>query len=547
MKLKQQKSVTALYCRYSKDEDYHSGNSMSIRNQKAMLETYAGEKGFSQTEFYVDDGFTGTNYERPAFKRMIADIENGTVGTVIVKDLSRLGREYLQTGYYTEIYFPQNDVRCIAINDGFDSDIGENEFAPFRNIINEWYAKDISKKIKSALRTKALKGDCTSGMPPYGYSKDEHDRTKLVPNDKALYVQMMFQMALEGKSCWEIASKLQELKLLIPRAENLVRNGNADSPTFPKYPYSWQKSTIKGILTNPVYTGKTVSHKHEVKSFKDKRIIEHPKEDWIVVENTHEPLVSESDFETVKARISVKTRDKTTNPDNIFRGIVYCPDCGKRHGFSKRKCDKNSKGAYRCATMVKYGKDYCSNHYITFEQLYEVVLSDVQRHAALAEQDFDRYVAVLSKASDTSKNTEKSSLIRESDKAKKRISELEILLQKLYEDKVFGVISEERFLSMSSSMENELSELKARVKQISDYVSENEKNSANASAFAKLVEQYIGISKLDYELVHMLIDKIYVHEREVIDGKSHIRIDIYYRFIGNCSEDEPVTVIRRKS
>ena len=534
--LKQQNKIAALYCRLSRDDEY-SGESMSIQHQKDYLLRYAAENGYHNTAFYVDDGFSGTNYERPDFKRMVSDIEQGIIGAVICKDLSRLGREYLQTGYYTEIFFPQNDVRFVAVNDNYDSEIGDNEFAPFKNIINEFYAKDISKKIKSALRTKALKGDCVSGMPPYGYSKDEHDRTRLVPNDKAPYVQMMFQMALEGKSCWEIANKLQELKLLIPRAENLVRNGNADSPTFPKYPYSWQKSTIKGILTNPVYTGKTVSHKHEVKSFKDKRIIEHPEEDWIVVENTHEPLVSESDFETVKARISVKTRDKTTNPDNIFRGIVYCPDCGKRHGFSKRKCDKNSKGAYRCATMVKYGKDYCSNHYITFEQLYEVVLSDVQRHAVLAEQDFDKYVAVLSKASDTSKNAEKSSLIREADKAKKRISELDILLQKLYEDKVFGIISDERFLSMSSSMENELSELKARVKQISDYVCENEKNSANASAFAKLVEQYIGISELDYELIHMLIDKIYVHEREVIDGKSHIRIDICYRFIGNCSED----------
>ncbi|MDE5993133.1 MAG: recombinase family protein, partial [Oscillospiraceae bacterium] len=525
--LKQQNKIAALYCRLSRDDEY-SGESMSIQHQKDYLLRYAAENGYHNTAFYVDDGFSGTNYERPDFKRMISDIEQGSIGAVICKDLSRLGREYLQTGYYTEIFFPQNDVRFVAVNDNYDSEIGDNEFAPFKNIINEFYAKDISKKIKSALRTKALKGDCVSGMPPYGYSKDEQDRTRLVPNDKAPYVQMMFQMALEGKSCWEIANKLQELKLLIPRAENLVRNGNSDSPTFPRYPYSWQKSTIKGILTNPVYTGKTVSHKHEVKSFKDKRIIEHPEEDWIVVENTHEPLVSESDFDTVKARISVKTRDKTTNPDNIFRGIVYCPDCGKRHGFSKRKCDKNSKGAYRCATMVKYGKDYCSNHYITFEQLYEVVLSDVQRHAALAEQDFDKYVAVLSKASDTSKNAEKSSLIREADKAKKRISELDILLQKLYEDKVFGVISEERFLSMSSNMENELSELKARVKQISDYLSENEKNSANASAFAKLVEQYIGISELDYELVHILIDKIYIHEREVIDGKSHIKIDIYY-------------------
>lgn len=478
---------------------------------------------------------------------MISDIEGGKIGVVIVKDLSRLGREYLQTGYYTEIFFPQNDVRFIAVNDNFDSEVGDNEFAPFKNIINEWYAKDLSKKIKSALRTKALKGDCTSGMPPYGYSKSENDRTKLVPNDKAPYVQMMFQMALEGKSCFEIAAKLEELKLLIPRADNLIRSGNADSPTFPKYPYSWQKSTIKGILTNPVYTGKMVSHRHEIKSFKDKRVIEHPEEDWIVVENTHESLVSEHDFETVRDRVSVKTRDKTTNPDNIFRGIVYCPDCGKRHGFSKRKCEPNSKGAYRCATMVKYGKEYCSNHYITFEQLYEVVLSDIQRHASLAEENFDKYVEILAKTSNSKRSSEKSVLTKEADRGKKRISELDTLLQKLYEDKVFGVISEERYISMSANMEKELSELKARLNEITAEISETEKCAENAVDFASLVRKFIGIRELDYEIAHLLIEKIYVHEREVIDGKSHIGIDIYYRFIGNCSDDEPVTVIRRKS
>ena len=544
--LKQQNKIAALYCRLSRDDEYQ-GDSMSIQHQKEYLSNYAKDNGYPHTEYYVDDGYSSTNYNRPDFQRMISDIEGGKIGVVIVKDLSRLGREYLQTGYYTEIFFPQNDVRFIAVNDNFDSEVGDNEFAPFKNIINEWYAKDLSKKIKSALRTKALKGDCTSGMPPYGYSKSENDRTKLVPNDKAPYVQMMFQMALEGKSCFEIAAKLEELKLLIPRADNLIRSGNADSPTFPKYPYSWQKSTIKGILTNPVYTGKMVSHRHEIKSFKDKRVIEHPEEDWIVVENTHEPLVSEHDFETVKARVSVKTRDKTTNPDNIFRGIVYCPDCGKRHGFSKRKCEPNSKGAYRCATMVKYGKEYCSNHYITFEQLYEVVLSDIQRHASLAEENFDKYVEILAKTSNSKRSSEKSVLTKEADRGKKRISELDTLLQKLYEDKVFGVISEERYISMSANMEKELSELKARLNELTAEISETEKCAENAVDFASLVRKFIGIRELDYEIAHLLIEKIYVHEREVIDGKSHIRIDIYYRFIGNCSDDEPVTVIRRKS
>ncbi len=544
--LKQQKNVTALYCRYSKDEDYHGGDSMSIRNQKGMLENYAKENGFLSTEFYIDDGFTGTNFERPAFKKMIADVENGMIGTVIIKDLSRLGREYLQTGYYTEIYFPQNDVRCIAINDGFDSDVGENEFAPFKNIINEWYAKDVSKKIKSALRTKALNGDCGTGIAPYGYSKDENDKTHYVPNDRAQYVKIMYQMALEGKSCGEIATKMRELNLLIPKADNYVRNGKENSPYYPKYPYYWLKSTVKSILLNPVYTGKIVLQRSTFKSFKDKRVINRPEEDWIITENAHEPLVSESDYETVKKRLSVKCRDKSVNPDNIFRGLVCCPDCGKKHGFSKRYDNRESKGAYRCQTMIRYGKGYCSSHYITFEQLYAVVLSDIQRHVSLAEQDFDKYVAILAKTSDKNKNAEKSALLHERDKAKKRISELDTLLQKIYEDKVFGVISEERFLAMSDNMEKELTELKARVKEITDNMSESEKNAENAEMFAELVKQYIGITELDYELVHMLIEKIYIHEREIIDGKASVKVDIYYRFIGNFVEDKPVTVNRRR-
>ena len=547
MKLKQQDKITALYCRLSRDDEYN-GDSMSIQNQKELLLKFANDNGYFNTEFFVDDGYTGTNFDRPDFKRLIEAVEDGKIGTVIVKDLSRFGREYLQTGFYTEMFLPDNDVRFIAINDSVDSDMGDNDFAPFRNIINEWYAKDCSKKIRAVMKMKAQRGDCLTGMAPYGYMKDPNDKTKLIPSDRADYVKMMYRMAIEGCSCGEIATKMRSMNLPIPKADNYIRNGLENCASYPKYPYYWLKATVKTILLNPVYTGRTVALRYTNKSYKNKKRIERPEDEWVITENTHEALVSREDYDTVYKRLSVKTRDKVTNPDNIFRGLVMCPDCGKVHGFSKRYDNRNSKGVYRCQTAIRYGKEYCSSHYITFEQLYDVVLSDVQRHATLFEENADKYIDILSKASETDKIKEKNALVKEQDKAKKRIGELDTLLQKIYEDMVFGVISKERYMSMSENMEKELSALKARSNEISAALQENDANRANAEKFAELIENYIGITELDYELVHTLIEKIYIHERENIDGKAVVRVDIYYRFIGsNADSDRPTEICRRRS
>ena len=547
MKLKQQDKITALYCRLSRDDEYN-GDSMSIQNQKELLLKFANDNDYYNTEFFVDDGYTGTNFDRPDFKRLIEAVEDGKIGTVIVKDLSRFGREYLQTGFYTEMFLPDNDVRFIAINDSVDSDDGDNDFAPFRNIINEWYAKDCSKKIRAVMKMKAQRGDCLTGIAPYGYMKDPNDKTKLIPSDRADYVKMMYRMAIEGCSCGEIATKMRSMNLPIPKADNYIRNGLENCASYPKYPYYWLKATVKTILLNPVYTGRTVALRYTNKSYKNKKRIERPEDEWVVTENTHEALVSREDYDTVYKRLSVKTRDKVTNPDNIFRGLVMCPDCGKVHGFSKRYDNRNSKGVYRCQTAIRYGKEYCSSHYITFEQLYDVVLSDIQRHATLFEENSDKYIDILSKAYETDKIKERTSLIKEQDKAKKRSGELDTLLQKIYEDMVFGIISKERYMSMSENMEKELSALKARSNEISAALQENDANRANAEKFAELIENYIGITELDYELVHTLIEKIYIHERENIDGKAVVRADIYYRFIGsNADSDSPTEIYRRRS
>ena len=540
MKLKQQDKITALYCRLSRDDEYN-GDSMSIQNQKALLSQYAKDNGLGSVEFYVDDGYSGTNFERPDFKRMISDIESGRIGAVIVKDLSRLGREYLQTGYYTEIYFPQKDIRFIAVNDNVDSDLGDNDFAPFKNIINEWYAKDISKKVKSALRTKAMNGGFCIGTPPYGYTKAEGTTNRLIPDENADNVRLMFQLALEGKSCCMISRHMRDKKILIPTAYELTRKGKTDSPDFPSHPYDWCPGSVYHILTNPTYTGKLVCMRYSTKSFKDKRIIKQNEKDWIITENTHEALVSEADFQTVQQHVSVKRDANSSNPNNIFRGLVVCYDCGKRLGFTSRKGVGRSIGSYRCQTSIRHGNKVCGNHYITFEQLYNIVLEDIKRHASLAVEDTEKYIEILTNSvqKDNSYKTESSA--RAIEKIRKRISELEVLIQQLYEDKVFGVISEETYSVLSANMEKELSEHRTKVKAISEDISAQKDMLKGANEFADLIKKYVNIETLDSELVHVLIEKILIHNKEFIDGKAQIKVDIYYRFIGNALGNNTVT------
>lgn len=536
---KQQNKQTAIYCRLSRDDE-GIGDSMSIQNQKTFLSQYAANNGFTDYTFYVDDGFSGTSFERPDFKRMIKDIESGKIGTVIVKDLSRLGREYLQTGYYTEIFFPQNDVRFIAVNDGVDSVNGDNEFAPFKNIINEWYAKDCSRKIISALHTKAKNGGIIMGQAPYGYDKAKDNVHRLVPNENAWVVKLMFQLALEGKSAYLIAKELEQRKVMIPKAEQMIRRGLQDSPDFPKHKYVWGKRSIHKILTNPVYTGDMVCLRRLRKNFKTKQSVEVPKEEQVVIPNTHEAYVSHEDFETVQKRLETKQRAYDVNPDNIFRGLVVCSDCGLRMAYSRTK-SKNIKGYYRCPSHIRYKRSenlvFKNSHHITIEQITEVVLHDIQRHVRLASKDIEAYAERLKELSECEKNSESALCKQKSDKAKKRLAEIDTILQKMYEDKVFGVISDERYITMSKKLEDEQAELKRLISESAVLIEENEKKSKDIGDFIELIGKYTDITELDYDIVHMLIDKIVVFGREKSDSETTQRIEIYYRFVGNISDN----------
>lgn len=544
-KIKQQDRITALYCRLSRDDEF-SGDSASIQTQKKMLARYAGEHGFANCEFFVDDGYSGTNYDRPDFQRLIKLVEDYKVGAVIVKDLSRLGRDYLKTGYYSEVIFPEYDVRFIAINDDVDTDKGNNEFAPFKNIINEWYAKDCSKKVKSAFRTKALNGEYTGSYPAFGYSKDPEDRHHLIPNEYAGTVKKMFRMALEGESCFRIAKALEAEQIPTPKAYLYDKYGKYGADIQIKHPYAWGKTTVYNILSNPIYLGNLVSCRFRTKSFKDKRIVPRPEDEWITVENTHEALVDEETFNTVQERIQIKQPAPSASPENIYKGLLFCDGCGTRMVYSSRK-GRKSAGNFCCNKHRRYGKTECSSHYITLEQLNEILLGDIRRHAMLAAEDKDLYMKHLMKLSEQERDGERSSYQKEAENCKRRLLEIDTLIQRLYEDNVLcHKISDERYASMSAAYEAEAAALKSRYSELQSLLSNYARQSQNAHEFAAVVEQYTNITELTEELLHTLVDKIVVHEKELVDGEVIMKVDIYYRFIGRVGGTDGGDIIAPK-
>lgn len=533
-KKKQQDRITALYCRLSRDDEY-SGDSVSIQTQKAMLSQYAEEKGFLNCEFFVDDGYSGTNFNRPDFQRMISLVEQGKIGAVIVKDLSRLGRNYLMTGNYTEVIFPEYDVRFIAINDSVDTAAGDNEFAPFKNIINEWYAKDCSRKVKSAFRTKAIKGEYTGGFPAYGYRKDPDDRHHLIPDEHAPIVKKMFRMALEGTSCYHIAKWLEAEQIPTPRAYLMDEYGKYRANERVKHPYAWAKGTVNQILSNPVYLGKLVSLRYQTRSFKDKRIIPRPETDWITVENTHQALVDQETFDTVQRRISLKQSPSWENSDNKYRGLLICGGCNTRMVFAVRT-GRTSKGNFCCNKHRRYGGRECSAHYITLEQVEAILLEDIRRHASLCREDRDAYIEFLAEASEKGCGAKSKQLMKEIEANRARLDQLDIILNQLYEDHALHKIPDDRYVVMSDKYSEEYRDLKQKITQLEadQQVFGQKLNQANR--FSQLIEEYSEINSLTSELLHTLIDHIVVHEKEEIDGEVVMRVDIFYRFIGKVGD-----------
>ena len=518
--------ITALYCRLSQD-DMLQGESNSITNQKAILKKYAEDNGFSNPVFYVDDGVSGTTWEREGFKAMLADIEEGKVGTVITKDLSRLGRDYLKTGEYIEIIFPDHDVRYIAINDGVDTLKSENELMAFKNIFNDWYARDTSKKIRAVFKAKGQSGKHLSN-PIYGYKHSETDKNLWVIDDEAAeVVRKIFHLCIDGYGPTQIARILTEQGIPTPTAYALSQgrdNGHKNAKL-----HRWGNETIAHILEKAEYCGHTVNFRTHVKSYKNKKRVDNPKEDWLIFENTHEAIITQQEFDLVQELRKNKRRPTKHEEVNPFSGICYCADCGKKLYLCRATTMTADQEHLKCGTYAK-DKNGCTIHFVRTIVLKEIILGEPNKMVAFVKDNEDEFVQMAMDNSVQKQSSELSKSRKKLKESEKRIAELDRLFTRLYEDNVSGKISDERFSIMSAGYEDEQKKLRATVAELTDFIETAEQKSADVTAFISVVQKYERITELTPEIMHELIEKIVVHAPDKSSGHRTQQIDIYYRF-----------------
>ena len=522
--------VTALYARLSKDDDL-VGDSNSIVHQKEILAKYAKEHGFTNIEFYVDDGFSGTNFNRPDFQRMMADAEEGKISTVIVKDMSRFGRDYIMVGYYTEIYFSNLDIRFIAINDNVDSNIQtENDLTPFKNVFNEWYARDTSKKIRAVFKAKGNSGKHLSTNPPFGYIKDPNDKEKwIIDEEAAQTVKRIFEMFANGVRMPEIARKLTAEHVETPQLYNLHRERAIHK--LSEYPEIWSVGTIKNILDRVAYAGHTVNFQTTKKSYKNKKQVRLPKESWVIYRNTQEAIIDEKTFETVQQMRKVKRAYTKFNEPNMFSGLLYCADCGN-HLTIQRVARNRKMDNFSCATYRKKKKGLCSCHRILVSDLETIVKEDLQKvceYVFLHEKEFtDEYLSGSKKETVKFQAKTKAELKRLSE----RQEEIGKIIRKLYEDNVNGRITNERFDFLAKSYEDEGNDLKTKIQELKNALASSVQEEEKLSKFLKVVKSYTKIEELTPEILNSFIEKIYIGETEKYDGRKMQEVEIIYKFIG---------------
>ena len=524
--MKSTDKITALYCRLSQD-DMLAGESNSITNQKSILLKYAKENGFTNTQFYTDDGYSGTNFNRPDFQRMKTDIEDGRVSTVIVKDLSHLGREYLQTGYYTEIFFSQYDVRFIAIHDNVDTQRGDNDFAPFKNLMNEFYARDCSKKVRAVLKSKGMSGKPLTSNAPYGYKKAEGNKDLwIIDEEAAAVVRKMFTLCIGGYSPFQIAKKLSEEQILTPSAYFELRaTGSISAPK----PYHWSNKTVESMLHKQEYTGCTVNFKTTKKSYKSKKYVHNPKEDWIIFKGTHEPIVSESDFDLVQELTKTKRKIQRDNTANPFSSKVYCADCGAKMYLCRAKSMSEDQEHLKCGRYAK-DKDDCTAHFIRTIVLKDIVVVEINRLLTEIHDNEEEFVQLAMEKSNRTHLSDLKKAKKTLTDNEKRIAELDRLFKRLYEDNVAGKISDMRFEQMSKDYEAEQEQLKQKNAELSLFISENEQKTSDVTTFMQVVRKYEVVTELTPEIMNELIDRIEVHAPDKSSGHRRQTIDIYFRF-----------------
>lgn len=521
----------AIYCRLSKDDELQ-GESASIANQRDMLEAYCEKQGWEVVAVFQDDGYTGLNMERPDLKRMLKAIERKQVNLVVTKDLSRLGRNYLQTGQLIEDFFPRNGVRYIAMNDGIDTMRDNNDIAPFKNILNEMYSKDISKKVHSSYVLKAQKGQFTGCIAPFGYRKDPEDKNHLlVDEETAPVVRLIFGYALDGHGPNYIRRKLEEAKFPCPTWWNRQRGyRNVYTKWEKKDPengkYIWDFSVIKDILMNPVYTGAMASQKKEYR-FKIGTIGEKKPEDWIVVEGTHEALIDKKSFAIVQEKLKSRQRPGQSGEPSMFAGLLKCGECGKSLTVRYTNA-KHPQQIYSCKTYNAYGKQHCSQHRVDFDMLYSLVLNKIRECAAAALMDGEAVADRLTNTCQAEQQDQREALERSLTKDEERIEVLEKMVLRLYEDMVAGRITEANFNLLLEKTQNEQAELRAKVEVGRKRLADEIRLAVDARQWIESIQEYRDITELDAATLNRLIKEIVVHETIDSDKTRHISIEIHF-------------------
>lgn len=528
MNRQQNETITALYCRFSQDDGKKDGDSDSIQNQKVYLMDYAKKHHFPNPQFYVDDGWTGTNFDRPDFIRMNQDCEKGLVKTVIVKDLSRLGREHIGVGSYQEIIYPENGIRFIAVMDNVDTcSEDSNEFAAFTNLFNEWYPKTTSKKVKQVKRTKALNGEHL-GHAPFGYLKNPDDPKRwLVDEEAAVIVRRIFQMAMDGYGCSAIATALWQDEVLTPSAYKATKGIGVARQS--EDPYCWESSAVGAILDNPVYIGITESLKSTRLSFKSKKRVPSPKERRAIIEDAHEPIIDRLVWEKVSLLRQNKRRPTKSGTVSIFSGLLYCADCHSKLSLNV----SNGYKYFRCSGYKRNSRQKeCTIHYIRESVLEQLVLKQLRCFLSYLQQFERAFVKQQIDSSIADKEYELYQKQKRIEQLEKRSKEIDRMFRKTYEDNAAGKITDKQFFTLSDGYETEQADVKSEIARLTDELNDTETTVSNVEKLIAVTRKYTRIEELTPEILNAFVDKIVVHEAEKKDGKRTQSIDIYYSYVG---------------
>ncbi len=526
--------ITALYCRLSQD-DGREGESNSISNQKEILLQYAKQHGFLHPEFFVDDGVSGTTFMRPDFQRMQRMAENGQIATIIVKDLSRFGRNYLEVGKYLEITYPTLGIRFIAIQENVDTmNNTGTEMMPFNNIFNEWYAAQTSKKIRAVQKAKADNGERVSASIPYGYKKSpDNPKQWIIDEPAAEVVRYIYKLCLEGLGPTQIAKRLRAEKILCPTAY-FESVGKATANKTPSDPYRWCGDTTKRIIDNRQYTGCTINFMSSMISYKIHKRLPNDESEWQIIPNTQEAIIDESTWERVQELRKNRRRNTATGRESIFSGLVYCADCGSKLYFCASKSITEKQEFYRCAAY-KENTGTCSIHYIRDIVLRQLVLETIQKVAEFVQGFEPVFVYLFAKKNAEGREKNIRSMKLKAEQAKKRIAELDKLIERIYTDNVIGKISDERFAIMSANFEAEQKELREGLTKIEQSIVTAETEKVDMKRFLETIRECTDLKELTPSIVNTLIKRIEVHNSIVVDGVKRVPIDIHFTAVGLIS------------